>query len=272
MFVPQQRTNPNFHWANTIVIATCLLSHGTFAQTSTTGSISVNPGLAGVGVTREIVVSDTWPHACPPETIEVRPEPPINPERLVLRLHILQTFAICAQTLTPYVRKATYTPQRVGKLPVVAETSDGRVVALGRIDTLSKTPTTMDLSGTWIDSFGGASILMLTQSELNPDALVGSLNLFDRLGLPRWQVIHSSTRTSPNTIEAPLYEFTTTPNEQCASVACPVAGTTPRQIGIVRITTEFTHQLNITVYATSASGTVPESTVLFRSIMHRLLF
>jgi hypothetical protein len=234
--------------------------------------ITTIPAVAAVGTERKISVNADWPNACPPTALSLLPEPALNPIRLTLRLNVVATTLPCPQVVTPFALDAMYTPLQIGTLPILVATSDGQFVGQGTISTLSKLASTRDLSGTWIDTNDLASVLMLTQSEIGTNQLVGSWNLFGHDGAPRWQLIHSSNRITSSTIEARLFEYAVAANTGCLSSACPRAGMFAHEVGMVIIEAESTHQITVTAFASSAHPTLPPGTILFRSTMMRMTF
>ncbi|MEQ1596098.1 MAG: hypothetical protein ABL985_13485 [Casimicrobium sp.] len=167
------------------------------AQGSSNGSVTVTPAIAVVDTARRIVIRGNWANACPPSTAEIVADTSPTPAQLTVRLNEIFTFAACAQVITPFTYEVNYTPRVPGVLPVVVVTSGGQKVAEGRMTTVSKDDAlaAVNLTGAWFESPTAKSLLMVSHSQTNPDALVGTWTLFDYSGRAIPMLFHSSRRT-----------------------------------------------------------------------------
>jgi hypothetical protein len=261
-----------------IALATCSFSSvwATFDMDvdNFRGGITVAPAVADVGTVRAITVRATWPNACPPSMESAAMEPGINPTRLILRFNVPATLVACAQVETPFGAQLNFTPSRDGDFTVVAITNDERTIAKGKMLTLlPDAPGSANFSGTWFGT-DASSIAMLSHSEGPSDALVGSWNMFARDGSARWQLMHSSRRTAPNSFTAILSEFNVPANSgTCGNTACPVKGLTGRDVGTVKVIVEKNDLLNVDVLSSAASHPqLPVGSLLFRTTLSRFTF
>ncbi|HPT55916.1 MAG TPA: hypothetical protein PLK42_04535, partial [Casimicrobium sp.] len=166
------------------------------AQGSSNGSVTVTPAIAVVDTARRIVIRGNWANACPPSTAEIVADASPSPAQLTIRLNEIFTFAACAQVITPFTYEVNYTPRVPGVLPVVVVTTGGQKVAEGRMTTVSKDDAlaAVNLTGAWFESPTAKSLLMVSHSQTNPDALVGTWTLFDYSGRAVPMLFHSSRR------------------------------------------------------------------------------
>jgi hypothetical protein len=249
------------------------------------GKITITPDLAAAGVERTIKIDGVWSNDCPPTTATLSANPVDAPSAVLIQLNLVPTLLPCAQVLTPFSVEVKFTPPKPGVLPVIASVSDGRFVADARLAvTVPGDPSALiNVSGSWFELPNPASILVLDHSVRSNDAVVGSWNLFDAAGKPRWLLIHSSRRLSATTLDAALVEYTVpqpgiasgaspTSAVPCISHVCPVEGFVGLQIGTVRIETKSADQLVISAYAKGVNPDLLRAPLLFRSTMTRFRF
>ena len=220
---------------------TLLLTLGVFAmpihaQDVTSGAIGVIPLTAAANTSRRISVYGVWPNGCPPASASILSETQTAPRTLLIRLNEVATLVACTQVLTPFLFELDYTPNSPGVLHINLVQSSGRVAATGVLGVSDASGVSANLSGTWFDAPAVGSIMMITQSVVQPAALIGSWNLFARDGQPRWNLFHSSRLTAtPNVYEADFHEYQSAPNLACPTSACPMAGCTGKPIGMLRV-------------------------------------
>ena len=206
------------------------------AQEVTSSAVDVVPLTAAASTTRRISVSGVWPNGCPPVGAFIERETTTAPRTLVIRLNEILTLVACTQVLTPFRFELDYAPKMPGVLHINLLQASGRVTATGMLGVADASGVGANLSGTWFDTPAIGSILMMTHSVAQPTALVGSWNLFARDGQPRWNLFHSSRRTTtPYVYEADFFEYQSALNPACATSACPMPGFTGKSIGMLRV-------------------------------------
>lgn len=239
------------------------------AQEVTSGAIGVLPLTAAANTPRRITLFGVWPNACPPAGAFIERETTTTPRTLVLRLNEVLTLVACAQVLTPFRFELDYSPTFPGVLHINLLQASGRVAATGMLGVADASAASANLSGTWLDGPLVGSILMITQSVAQSAALVGSWNLFGRDGQPRWNLFHSSRRTStPNVYEADLYEYQAATNSNCPTSACAMPGFTGKPIGMFRATVLTTKEMIVEHWLNGFPGGI----LAHRSAMTRLDF
>jgi len=207
------------------------------AQGSSNGSVTVTPAIAVVDTARRIVIRGNWANACPPSTAEIVADASPSPAQLTIRLNEIFTFAACAQVITPFTYEVNYTPRVPGVLPVVVVTTGGQKVAEGRMTTVSNDDAlaAVNLTGAWFESPTAKSLLMVSHSQTNPDALVGTWTLFDYSGRSVSMLFHSSRRAGdPKVYVATLVEMLSEPAKSvCGLNATPlIISACPSETGL----------------------------------------
>jgi hypothetical protein len=239
------------------------------AQDVTSGAIGVQPLTAAANTSRRISVYGVWPNGCPPASASIVSETQTAPRTLLIRLNEVATLVACTQVLTPFLFELDYTPNAPGVLHINLVQSSGRVAATGMLGVSDASGVSANLSGTWFDAPAVGSIMMITQSVVQPAALIGSRNLFARDGQPRWNLFHSSRRTAtPNVYEADIYEYQAAANAGCATSACPVPGFTGKPIGMLRVIALTNKQLIVEHWVNG----FPSEILAQRSAMTRVDF
>ena len=210
------------------------------AQGSSNGSVTVTPAIAVVDAARRIVIRGNWANACPPSTAEIVADASPSPAQLTIRLNEIFTFAACAQVITPFTYEVNYTPRVPGVLPVVVVTTGGQKVAEGRMTTVSNDDAlaAVNLTGAWFESPTAKSLLMVSHSQTNPDALVGTWTLFDYSGRAVPMLFHSSRRAdNPKVYVATFAEMVSLPPERapvCGLNAPPlIVSACPSETGLM---------------------------------------
>jgi len=230
-----------------IGVALAAQNGAALAQSSADGTVTVAPAIAVVDTVRHITISGNWHNACLPSTAEIVADPSPTPKQLTIRLNEIFTFAACAQVVTPFTYGVNYTPRVPGVLPIVVETTGGQKVAEGRLTTVRQddAAATVNLTGAWFEAPVAKSLLMVSHSPTNPDALVGTWTLFDRGGQPTSWFFHSSLRLAkPNVYESKIYfPFT----EATTEFGCNFPPSTPGCLSPQGFTSRFAGWLQIEV-------------------------
>lgn len=240
-------------------------------QPGSGATLSVSPAIGVVGNERRIVISGEWSDACPPSTAAVSVDSETAPTALTVRLIEPATFAPCAQVITPYTVEAKYTPRLPGTLRVVATVRLDTTLADGRMVTVStdNAGAAVDVSGLWLEAAPSSSVLIIRQSNSNPDALVGTWSVFGKDGNSRALLFHSSVRTvKANVYQAPLYSMSAQAAASCPDYGCPVTGFTTTQVGWVRIEVRSTNRLVVEAWMHG----FPNDVLAFRSELQRIAF
>lgn len=239
------------------------------AQEVTSGAIDVVPLTAPANTPRRISVYGVWPNGCPPVAAFIERETSATPRTLVIRLNEVFTLVACTQVLTPFRFELDYTPKSPGVLHINLLQASGRVAATGMLGVADDSGASANLAGTWFDAPLVGSILTITHSVAQPAALIGSWNLFGRDGQPRWNLFHSSRRTStPYVYEADLYEYQAAANSNCPTSACPMPGFTGKPIGMLRVTALTSKELIVEHWVNGFPGGI----LAQRSAMTRVDF
>jgi len=231
-------------------------------------ALTVTPPVAVLGAPRRITVSGNWADACPPSSAEIVGGDDAALQRLDIRVNEVQTFAPCAQVVTPFSFDLAYTPRRTGTLPILATTRSAVKLAEGRMLTVAAddAAAAVDLTGLWVDAPAPRSLLMVRQSASNPDALVGTWSVFDNDGSSRSLLFHSSLRTDVVSVyQAPLFSLAAPAGSACPSYGCPVTAFTTRQVGWVRIVVRSPQEMTVEAWMHG----FPADVLAFRSELRR---
>ncbi|MBL8309669.1 MAG: hypothetical protein JNL19_04540 [Burkholderiales bacterium] len=241
------------------------------AQSSAENSVTVTPSIAVVDTARRITIRGNWPTACLPSTAEIVADASPTPTQLTIRLNEIFAFVACAQVITPFAYEVNYTPRLAGVLPIVVVGTGGQKIAEGRMTTVGKdnATATFNLTGTWFELPTVKSLLMLSHSATNPDALVGIWSVFDSDGKSRALLFHSSVRMStPSVYQAKLYSLSVSASAvdaACPNYGCPAPGFFGAEVGWVRIDVRSSRELKIEAWMQGA----PTDVLAFGSVMTR---
>ncbi len=224
--------------ALTLALGLNFVATGAMAQTTRLATVEVTPLVADVNVERHIKVSGTWPHACGPLSASVA-APGVNVTgSVVVRLVVPQTFAACAQVLTPYSFTVNYTPTQRGVMKIAVLTNDGEFLGDGSIVTRGADDNSAfsDVTGVWYDPLTNGSGLTFIHDGAN--VLFGTWYVYDSQGKPRWYTIQSvQWKQQGKVFEGTIYE-TVGRSVTCPApfLACPVEMSSVSPIGIARFT------------------------------------
>lgn len=170
--------------------------------------IAVNPAVADVGVPRTITVAASWPDACVPMNPTLSVSSLAGQETVNIHFTLPQTFAACAQVVTPYSATLNYTPTRAGVQRIAVMMTDGRFLGSGQIITQAagQPRASQDLSGVWYDPASNGSGLALFHSQATTDVMAGAWYVFDGSGKPFWYLIQNGRWQSSTTYLGNLVE------------------------------------------------------------------
>lgn len=247
-------------------VFTATLAH---AEDLRTAKVAVMPLVADVNIERQIRVSGTWPHACGPMDAALVAGGINSNGSLVVRVTVPQTFAACAQVLTPYSFTLKYTPAARGTQRIAVLTNDGEFLGNGSLITRAaddNTPAT-DLTGLWYDpATNGSGVTFIHNGA---DRLFGTWYMYDTNGKPRWFSIQTlQWKQQGMAFDGIMYE-TIGRSGACAIplATCPVdiIGIVP--VGLARFTLNANGTAKIEALDVGGSGQV-----LFTSNLTRVVF
>lgn len=180
--------------------------------------IAVNPAVADVGVSRSITVAASWPDACVPTNPTLTVSRVSGQDIFNIVFTVPQTFAPCAQALTPYSATFNVSPSRAGVQRIAVLLNDGRYLGGGEmvVQAAGQPRSAQDLTGAWHDAATSGSGFSLFHSHSTTDALAGAWYVFDGTGKPFWYLIQNGRWTSNSTFLGQLVEL------QASSAPCNV--------------------------------------------------
>ncbi len=199
-------------------------------------AVTVTPAVAAPGVARRITVGGTWPSACPPTQAQLGLPSGHGTPALGILLAEPQTFAPCAQVLTPWEFSLDYTPEAAGQVDILVLSTRATALARGTLVTGSETlpRARFDVSGAWYDPQTNGSGLMVAHDFGGSDQVFATWQVYDANGLPRWYTLQEGRWDAAGLVlEGTLYE---TSGVAAACVACPVPLSAVVDRGRVRLT------------------------------------
>lgn len=191
-------------------------AQNSLTQPSFTPIVTVSPVVADVGVPRTITVAASWPDACVPVNPTLSMSSIPGQDTVNIHFTVPQTFAPCAQVVSPYSATFNYTPTRAGTQRIAVMLTDGRYLGGGQIITQAagQPRAPQDLSGVWHDPASNGSGLALFHSQATTDVMAGAWYVFDGSGKPFWYLIQNGRWQSGTTYLGNLVEV------QAGSAAC----------------------------------------------------
>jgi hypothetical protein len=181
-------------------------SSGNVQAQSLSGSIHVTPAVAPENQQRTITFSGVGRNGCTPVAGPIKAEPALDPKVITIELLYPPALGPCTQALTPYETTFAFTPRRNGTLVILAKFGN-QIVGVGSLNVGAAQPSgAINLSGVWLDWSRPASIVHLSQSDIN-GSIAGIVGAYKPDGSPTWWLVHSSSRTGDNTYQARVSEY-----------------------------------------------------------------
>jgi len=272
------QTDFRFTWRSLVLAVALLGPSCALAQSKLTIApdrvvVTVTPAIAGPNVARTITVNGLWHDACVPGNPTLVDD--TGTGTIIFKLYIPQTLVACAQAVTPFEERQSYTPSQGGVQRIVVLTNDGRLLGEGQMVTSAqdKAHSSVNLTGEWHATDSVGSGLFLSHNFTGSDAVLGGWFYYDAEGVGRWGSVQLGSWASPTVFVGTLLEFHAAP-ANCGSVrACPRPFTSYSYVAGVRI--EVVNENQIIVEAHGPSLPVippPPPNILFRSVMNRQQF
>ena len=261
-----------------LAIMSSVLVAKAFAQAGPTGPtppppppytprISVTPAIAPVGVERTISVSGVWPTACIPVGLTALREASAFTRALPLRLEIPLTSVACAQVITPYEFKITFTPTRSGDYRLVAYANDDVSTneLLMAVQSLDSSRSLYNLTGMWYDLATSGSGIVFVHSYTTSDSVFGAWFMYDQQGNARWYSAQEGRWRNDTEWNGVLYETAAAPLSCAANLsACPLPFRSLRRAGTARVT--MSGRDDVTLEAIGSDGKVMFTSKLIKGL------